>query len=65
LLVTGNEVRQLAHDRESSWKIKQAAVRAGMKTLRYDGFLKVMNGLTSIEEVARTAKADPAEANAG
>jgi type II secretion system protein E len=65
LLITGNEVRQLAHDRASSWKIKQAGVRAGMKTLRYDGFMKVMNGLTSIEEVVRTAKADPSEANAG
>lgn len=65
LLVTGNEVRQLAHDRESSWKIKQAAVRNGMKTLRHDGFLKVLSGQTSIEEVVRTAKADPSEASAG
>jgi type II secretion system protein E len=65
LLVTGNEVRQLAHDRESSWKIKQAAVRNGMRTLRHDGFMKVINGLTSIEEVVRTAKADPSEGKEG
>ncbi len=37
LLVTCDEVRQLAHDSESSWKIKQTAVHNGMQTLRHDG----------------------------
>jgi type II secretory ATPase GspE/PulE/Tfp pilus assembly ATPase PilB-like protein len=65
LLVTCNEVRQLAHDRESSWKVKQAAIRNGMRTLRQDGFLKVLKGLTSIEEVVRTAKADSSDEGRG
>ncbi len=58
LLVTTEEVRQLAHDRASTWKIKEAAVRGGMKTLRDDGWLKVMNGSTSIDEVVRATKGD-------
>ncbi len=58
LMVTTNAVRQLAHDRESSWKIKQAAVREGMVTLRQDGWKKVLEGHTTIDEVARTTKGD-------
>ncbi len=58
LMLTTNEIRQLAHDRASSWKIAQAAMKDGMISLRQDGWRKVMAGMTSIEEVARTAKAD-------
>ena len=58
LLVTTDEVRQLAHDRESSWKIKQAGLRAGMRPLREDGWVKVLRGDTSVEEVVRSTKGD-------
>lgn len=58
LMVTTNAVRQLAHDRSSSWKVKQAAVAEGMVTLRRDGWRKVLAGQTTIEEVARTTKGD-------
>ena len=58
LLVTSNEIRQLAHDRVSSWKITQQALRDGMLSLRQDGFRKALKGQTSVDEVARTAKAD-------
>jgi general secretion pathway protein E/type IV pilus assembly protein PilB len=58
LLINTNEIRQLAQDRASSWKIAQAALRDGMVSLRQDGWRKVLAGQTSIEEVARTAKAD-------
>ena len=47
LLVTTDEIRQLAHDRASSWKIKQAAVRKACVTLREDGWRKVLLGETS------------------
>jgi len=58
LMVTTNAVRQLAHDRESSWKIKQAAVADGMVTLRKDGWKKVLSGQTTVDEVVRTTKGD-------
>ena len=34
LMVTTNEVRQLANDRASSWKIMQCAAEQGMRSLR-------------------------------
>ena len=58
LMVNTDAVRQLAHDGESSWKIKQAAVRDGMKTLRDDGWRKAMNGLTTVDEILRVTKGD-------
>ena len=58
LMVTSDEVRQLAHDRASSWKVKQAAVKAGMATLRQDGFQKVLAGSTTVDEIASATKGD-------
>ena len=58
LLVTTDDIRQLAHDRASTWKIKEAAVRNGMRTLRDDGWRKVLLGETSVEEVVRATKGD-------
>ena len=58
LLVTTESVRQLAHDRASSWKLKQAAMNDGMRTLRMDGWNKVLAGRTTVEEVMRVTKSD-------
>lgn len=58
LLVADDEIRQLAGQRTPSNIVKQAAVRAGMRTLRHDGWLKVLRGQTTIEEVLRVTKAD-------
>jgi len=58
LLVTTEEVRRLAHDNASSWKLKKAAVQNGMTTLRMDGWKKVVSGMTSVDEVARVTKGD-------
>jgi general secretion pathway protein E/type IV pilus assembly protein PilB len=58
LLVTNDNLRQLAHDKGSTWEIKKQAIADGMKTLRDDGWLKVMDGKTSIEEVLRITKGD-------
>lgn len=63
LMVTTNEVRQLAHDRASSWKVMKAAAEQGMRTLRQDGWRKVVKGVTSVEEVHRNAKLDVALLN--
>jgi general secretion pathway protein E/type IV pilus assembly protein PilB len=58
LCVTTDSVRQLAHDRSSSWAIRQAARADGMMTLRQDAWLKVFHGLTTIDEVVRVTKGD-------
>ena len=58
LCATTDEVRQLAHDRASSWEIRQAALAGGMRTLRQDAWMKVLNGTTTVEEVLRVTKGD-------
>ncbi len=58
LCVTTDSVRQLAHDRASSWEIRQAARADGMLTLRQDAWLKVLSGTTTVEEVLRVTKGD-------
>ena len=58
LLITTEKIRSLAHDRASSWEIKKAALSEGMKTLRDDGWRKVIDGKTTIDEVLRITKSD-------
>jgi general secretion pathway protein E/type IV pilus assembly protein PilB len=61
LLVTNEDVRQLAHDRASSWEIRKAGLKAGMRTLRHDAWLKTLAGVTSVDEVVRITKGDRIE----
>ena len=42
----------------SRMRIKQAAVRQGMRTLRDDGWRKAMDGMTTVDEVLRITKGD-------
>jgi len=58
LLVANDEIRHLAGERIASHKIKQAAMKAGMRTLRQDGWRKVARGQTTIDEVMRVTGAD-------
>lgn len=58
LLVTTERIRQLSHDRASSWAIRQAAVAEGMITLRQDAWRKVFAGRTTIEEIERVTRAE-------
>ncbi|HIE97780.1 MAG TPA: type II/IV secretion system protein [Planctomycetes bacterium] len=58
LLETNEQIRQLAHDRTGTDKIRKAAIASGMITLRQDGWKKVAQGITSIDEVLRVTKAD-------
>src|SRR3954453_20661751 len=53
LLVATNEIRQLATDRVSSWKIAQIAIEQGMRSLRGDAWLKVLHGVSSVDEVVK------------
>jgi general secretion pathway protein E/type IV pilus assembly protein PilB len=56
--VTNDEVRHLATQRVPSHVIKEAAMRGGMQTLRMDGWRKVLDGTTTLDEVVRVTKAD-------
>lgn len=58
LLVANDEIRELANQGAASIEIKKAAVRSGMSTLRVDGWLKAIDGITTIQEVLRVTKAD-------
>ncbi len=58
LLVANEEIRQLATQGGTSDVLKQAAMRAGMETLRMDGWNKVLAGVTTVDEVLRVTKAD-------
>jgi general secretion pathway protein E len=53
VLPVTEEIRRLAIRNASSAEIKQAAIAAGLRTLRDDGAQKVLSGLTTIEEVMR------------
>lgn len=56
LLLMNDELRDLTTQKADSNTIKQAAIRHGMRTLRQDGWLKVMSGVTSISEVLRVSQ---------
>ncbi|MGL4515045.1 MAG: GspE/PulE family protein [Lacipirellulaceae bacterium] len=58
LCLSTDRVRQLAHDRASSWDIRTSAIADGMRTLRQDGWRQVIDGVTTIDEVVRVTKMD-------
>ena len=58
LLENNDDIRQMIGDRVPAHIVKQAARKAGMRTLRQDGWLKVLRGETTIDEVLRVAKTD-------
>lgn len=58
LCETTDGVRQLAHDRASSWEIRKVALKEGMRTLRDDAWHKVLEGITTVDEVLRVTKSD-------
>ncbi len=64
LLVTTNRIRQITHDRSSTWAITQAALEEGMRTLRQDGWLKCLAGRTTVDEVVRVTKTNELVNNA-
>ncbi len=51
LLVIGDDVRDVIVNNPSLAAIRQIAERNGMITLRHDGFRKVREGVTTIEEI--------------
>ncbi len=58
LLAANDEVRRLAGERTATNILKRAAIESGMITLRQNGWKKVRNGQTTVDEVLRVTKAD-------
>ncbi|MBI4180273.1 Flp pilus assembly complex ATPase component TadA [bacterium] len=55
LMVVNEEIKELILQMKPSYVIEEAAVRAGMRKLRDDGFRKVALGMTTMEEVVANA----------
>jgi type IV pilus assembly protein PilB len=51
-------LREMILQGASTAELKLAAIRSGMNTLRMAGNLKIMQGVTSPEEVMRVTMAD-------
>ncbi|MGO8836062.1 MAG: GspE/PulE family protein, partial [Limisphaerales bacterium] len=56
LLLVSEAIRPLIMNRANATSIAQRAMEAGMRTLRTDGWNKVKNGETTIEEVLRVTQ---------
>ena len=54
LLVMSDEVESLAVGKRPASEIKDAAIKSGMLTMKQDGILKALDGLTTIDEVLLT-----------
>lgn len=55
-LVLSNKVAKLIIEHSSSSDIEKLAVEEGMVTMKQDGYLKVLEGITALEEVLRVAQ---------
>lgn len=51
LMLPGDEVKTLINQRAASLTLRQQAIADGMVTLFQDGMLKVLDGITTVEEV--------------
>ena len=56
MMIMNSELRDLAFQRASIGKLREAAIRAGMRSLLGDGKLKILRGDTTPHEVARFAQ---------
>jgi len=58
LMVTGSTIQDLCVQRKNASAIRDQALKEGMLTLRQDGWRKVQQGMTTIDEVARATQGD-------
>mgnify|MGYP001620137865 CR=1 FL=1 len=56
VLVITDQIAKLILEHASSIVIEEAAATAGMITMKQDGYLKVLEGVTTLEEVLRVAQ---------
>jgi general secretion pathway protein E len=53
LFLIDDEIRELINSKADSMKLKSVGISKGMRTLREDGILKVIKGITTVQELAR------------
>lgn len=58
IMLVNEEIRTLCLKQAPGDAIRRAAMRAGMQTLRQDGYLKALQGMTTLEEVIRVTNVD-------
>jgi type II secretory ATPase GspE/PulE/Tfp pilus assembly ATPase PilB-like protein len=58
ILTVDDHIRPLIIDRSASSDIKREAMRHGLHTLRDDGWRKVLDGVTTVEEILRVSEED-------
>ncbi len=58
LLILNEAIRPLVLNRSAASTIAQRAIENGMRTLRTDGWNKVRNGVTTVEEVLRVTQTE-------
>lgn len=58
ILIFSSQIRELILSRAGENKLKQAARKGGMKTMREDGLKKAVEGETTLEEVLRVTAPD-------
>ncbi len=58
LLLVDEQIRELIVKNADSGHLRKAAYKAGMKSLREDGMRKVLNGITTIDELLRVTHSE-------
>ncbi len=58
MMVLNSELRDLAFNRATVSQLRQAARAGGMRSLVEDGKVKILNGVTTLEEIARLTQAE-------
>jgi general secretion pathway protein E len=61
LLQINDEIRALIIQKTDAATIKKAAIRNGMRTLRWDALDKIFEGITSVDEIMRAINAEETE----
>ncbi|MBN2144984.1 MAG: type II secretion system protein GspE, partial [Candidatus Aureabacteria bacterium] len=56
LMLMGPDIQDLVYARKTASDIRMTAIKLGMRTLREDAIIKVLNGSTSIDELLRVTK---------
>ncbi|MGE4488056.1 MAG: GspE/PulE family protein [Kiritimatiellales bacterium] len=56
ILIVDDHIRPLIIDRSSASEIMHAARQRGLRTLREDGWRKVLHGMTTVEEILRVSE---------
>lgn len=57
-LLMNDQVRELIVQKAPTIRIREAAVKAGMRSLLNDGWSKIQRGVTTVSEVVRVTKED-------